>query len=273
MPELPEVETVRRGLLPVWEGRRLTRVTCHRADLRQPFPEGMAQTLTGRTIERLDRRAKYLLVHLSGGVVLIVHLGMSGRMSIAPGADGPVGKHDHVVFVTDRDMRVTFTDPRRFGLMDVVAADALNHHPLLVHLGPEPLGTDFTAAHLQAELAKRRSPIKTILLDQSVVAGLGNIYVCESLYRAGLHPATLGQDVTAAKVKRLVGHVRDVLNEAIAAGGTTLRDHQRPDGELGYFQHQFAVYGRENQPCSCGGTIRRLTQAGRSTFFCPSCQK
>ena len=269
MPELPEVETVRRGLIPVWEGRRFTRVTCYRPNLRQPFPEGFAQTLTGRTVIALERRAKYILVRLSGDLVLIIHLGMSGRVGIAEGEDGPVGPHDHVVFVTDRGIRVTYTDPRRFGLMTLVEGNLLDRHPLLADLGPEPLAADFTLP----DLSHRHTPIKTALLDQTTVAGLGNIYVCESLYRAGIDPQRPAHSLTKKESAELTQMIRAVLTQAIEAGGTTLRDHQRPDGELGYFAQQLAVYGQEGRPCSCGTSIVRLIQAGRSTFFCPTCQK
>ena len=276
MPELPEVETVRRGLLPVWEGRRFARVTCYRPDLRKPFPEGFAQILTGRTVERLDRRAKYLLVRMSGDLVLIVHLGMSGRMTIAQTDDGAVGPHDHVVFVTDDQVRVTFTDPRRFGLMDVCAGADLDRHPLLAALGPEPVGDGFTHRTLGLALAGRAAPIKAALLDQKTVSGLGNIYVCESLFRAGIHPERAAGSLSASEVSKLTVAIKAVLAEAIEAGGSSLKDHQRPDGELGYFQHRFAVYDREGQPCpgcTCKKTVMRLVQSGRSTFFCPSRQK
>jgi len=273
MPELPEVETVRLGLLPVWEGRRFARVTCYRPDLRKPFPEGFAQTLTGRTVERLDRRAKYLLVGLSGGMALIVHLGMSGHMIIAPEDTGPVGKHDHVVFVTDQGIRVTFTDPRRFGLMDLCGTDDLVRHPLLAALGPEPLSPSFDAQVLAHALAGRSVSIKVALLDQKTVAGLGNIYACESLFRSGIHPERAAGSLSKPKIKALTAAIKAVLTEAIAAGGTTLRDHMRPDGQLGYFQHCFDVYDRQGQSCRCGDTVRRVVQSGRSTFFCPQCQK
>ena len=273
MPELPEVETVRRGLLPVWEGRRFTRVTCYRANLRQPFPDGFAQTLTGRIVERLERRAKYLLVRLSGQLTLIIHLGMSGHMVIAETDDGAVGPHDHVVFVTDLGIRVTYTDPRRFGLMTLVDDKHLDRHPLLAALGPEPLYKTFTAKLLGAALSARLAPIKAVLLDQKTVSGLGNIYVCESLYRAKIHPERPARSLTTAETAKLVKVIKAVLAEAITAGGTTLRDHLRPDGQLGYFQHSFAVYDREGQPCACGTPIRRIIQSGRSTFFCPTCQK
>lgn len=276
MPELPEVETVRRGLAKVWEGRRFARVTTYRADLRQPFPEGFAQVLTGACVLRMDRRAKYLLVHLSGDWVLIIHLGMSGRMVISEESGQPLGPHDHVVFVTDEGIRVTFTDPRRFGLMTLAREEELDGHPLLAQLGPEPFDPAFDAACLGRALAGRAAPIKAVLLDQKTVAGLGNIYVCESLFRAGIHPERAARDVAPAKVAVLHAAIREVLTEAIAAGGSSLRDHVTPDGELGYFQHNFAVYDREGLPCpgcDCRRKIQRIVQSGRSTFFCAKRQK
>lgn len=277
MPELPEVETVRRGLAKVWEGRRFERVTCYRPDLRKPFPEGFAQILSGRRVLRMDRRAKYLLVHLSDDWVLIIHLGMSGRMVIAPEeAAQTVGPHDHVVFITDQGVRVTFTDPRRFGLMTLAQAGTLNQHPLLADIGPEPFDPAFDAACLAQALAKRAAPIKSVLLDQKTVAGLGNIYVCESLFRSGIHPEKPANVIPLAKIKILHGAIQQVLTEAIAAGGSTLRDHMQPDGELGYFQHSFAVYGREGEACpgcDCHKKIERIVQSGRSTFFCAKRQK
>ena len=281
MPELPEVETVRRGLAAIWEGRRFLQVTCRRAGLRQPFPPRFAERLTGRTVESMGRRAKYLVIRLDGDLVLLVHLGMSGRMVIAPrGRNEPPGPHDHVSFVSDDGNEVTFTDPRRFGLMTLCAAQDLAGHPLLAGLGPEPLDESFAAPVLAAALDGKAGPIKTVLLDQKVVAGLGNIYVCESLFRAGIAPTRPAGSLTAPEVARLVPAVKAVLTEAIAAGGTTLRDHMRPDGELGYFQHSFAVYGREGEACpgcDCdragGGGVSRLVQAGRSTFFCAKRQR
>lgn len=277
MPELPEVETVRRGLAKVWEGRRFERVTCYRPDLRKPFPEGFAQILSGRRVLRMDRRAKYLLVHLSDDWVLIIHLGMSGRMVIAPDdAAQTVGPHDHVVFITDQGVRVTFTDPRRFGLMTLAQAGTLDQHPLLADIGPEPFDPAFDVACLAQALAKRAAPIKSVLLDQKTVAGLGNIYVCESLFRSGIHPEKPANVIPSAKIKILHGAIQQVLTEAIAAGGSTLRDHMQPDGELGYFQHSFAVYGREGEACpgcDCHKKIERIVQSGRSTFFCAKRQK
>ncbi len=276
MPELPEVETVRRGLAAVWEGRRFAAVACRRADLRQPFPPGFAHRLTGRRVERVGRRAKYLVVALDDGLVLLAHLGMSGRMVIsARGKNTEPGPHDHVIFTTDDDTVVTFTDPRRFGLMTLCDAAELAAHPLLAGLGPEPLDQSFTGAVLASALAGKASAVKVALLDQRVVAGLGNIYVCESLFRAGISPLRPAGSLTASEVARLVPAIKAVLAEAIAAGGSSLRDHVRPDGELGYFQHCFAVYGRAGEACpgctcdpAADGGIRRIVQAGRSTFFC-----
>ncbi|CAA7612448.1 Formamidopyrimidine-DNA glycosylase [Candidatus Terasakiella magnetica] len=279
MPELPEVETVARGLARVWEGRRFASVVTRRAGLRLPFPPHFAQRLTGRTIERVGRRAKYLVVRLDGGLVLLGHLGMSGRMVISGLKNTPPGPHDHVEFVTDDGVVVTLTDPRRFGLMILCDAAEVEAHPLLAGIGPEPLEAGFDAQVLAGALAGKATPIKSALLDQKVVAGLGNIYVCESLFRARISPLRPARDVTRDEIGLLVGCVKDVLTEAIAAGGSSLRDHVRPDGELGYFQHGFKVYGREGEPCpdcagapACGG-IRRIAQAGRSTFYCAERQR
>ncbi len=283
MPELPEVETVRRGLQPVMEGRAIARAEIRRDGLRRPFPARMGERLEGRRVERLRRRAKYLLADLSSGETLIIHLGMSGRMLVGDGAPGafhpPHGvhaRHDHVIFHLEGGARVTFNDARRFGLMDLAPTDGLEEHPLFRDLGPEPLGNAFSETHLASALRARRSPLKTALLDQRVVAGLGNIYVCEALHRAGLSPHRQGARTAPARLAGLVPVIREVLNEAIAAGGSSLRDHRQASGELGYFQHAFRVYGREGEPCltpRCGGTIRRSVQAGRSTFWCPRCQR
>jgi len=277
MPELPEVETVARGLARVWDGRRFTRVEIRRAGLRRPFPPGLAARLTGRRVESVGRRAKYLLVHLDGGLVLLGHLGMSGRMVIGPAADP--GPHDHVIFETEEQVCVTFRDPRRFGLLDLVAVDGLPAHPLLAGLGPEPLDPAFDAAALAAALAGKSGPIKTVLLDQRVVAGIGNIYASESLFQAGIAPTRPAGGLDAAETAALAAAIRDVLARAVAAGGSSLRDHASPDGTLGYFQHGFAVYGRAGEPCpacpgppECGG-IERLVQAGRATFHCAKRQK
>jgi len=275
MPELPEVETVARGLAGAWEGRRFVAVTCRRAGLRQPFPPDFAARLTGRTVEQVGRRAKYLVVRLEGGLIMLGHLGMSGRMVISGLRNTPPGRHDHVEFVTDRSVVVTLTDPRRFGLLTLCDAAGLAAHPLLAGLGPEPLDPAFDARVLAAALAGKATPIKSALLDQRVVAGLGNIYVCESLFRCGVSPLRDAGALTPAEIARLVEAIKAVLAEAIAAGGSSLRDHVRPDGELGYFQHNFKVYGRTGQPCSgpcpgapgCGGIVR-IVQSGRSTFYC-----
>lgn len=291
MPELPEVETVRMGLQPVLEGKRFTRVEIRRGDLRVPFPKDFAKRLTGRKIARLWRRAKYLLGELDGGETLVVHLGMSGNMSVyAEGRERKLGnylyapargnagqgKHDHVVMETDAPAMIVFTDHRRFGLMTLIKTDTLDQDPLFKGLGIEPLSDEFDAAYLNAALKGKRTPIKAALLDQRVVAGLGNIYVCEALFRAGISPKRLAAKVAGARAAPLVTAIKAVLKEAIKAGGSSLRDHKRVDGELGYFQHHFAVYDREGAKCTkkgCKGTIKRIVQSGRSTFYCPSCQK
>jgi formamidopyrimidine-DNA glycosylase len=283
MPELPEVETVRRGLSPVMEGEVIARAEVNRPDLRWPFPPDMAARLTGQRVTQLRRRSKYILADLSSGESLLVHLGMSGRMLIS---GDPLGqfvhdhpapeKHDHVVFHMGNGARVTFNDPRRFGAMDLLDTASADSHKLLSSIGPEPLGNDFHEDHLIAALRGKNTPIKTALLDQRIVAGLGNIYVCETLYRAGIHPARKAGRIAAKRVGSLVPIIRDVLNEAITAGGSTLRDFKRADGELGYFQHSFDVYGREAEPCrseGCTHQITRIVQSGRSSFYCPQCQR
>jgi formamidopyrimidine-DNA glycosylase len=278
MPELPEVETVRQGLAPVFEGRRIARVLQRRPDLRYPLPARFAARLEGRRVERLDRRAKYILARLENGEVLLVHLGMSGRFTVhAPQSGADLGAHDHVVFDMEDGTRIVYSDHRRFGFMDLIAGTSLEANAHLAELGPEPLGNGFSGAVLAARLKGRRAPVKAALLDQRTVAGLGNIYVCEALHRAGLAPTRIAASAaTPRRSEDLACAIRAVLNEAIAAGGSTLRDYARTDGELGYFQHAFAVYGREGEPCSkagCGGTVRRIVQSGRSTFYCPRCQK
>ena len=280
MPELPEVETVCRGLRPWLEGRRLARVIQNRPDLRWPLPRDFAARLQGRRIERIDRRAKYILAHLDDGWVLLAHLGMSGRMSVAADPEAPLEPHDHVVLMTEEGCQVRFNDPRRFGAMDLIAADALEEHWLLRELGPEPLGNAFNGPELAARLAGRRTPIKAALLDQKTVAGLGNIYVCEALFLAGLSPRRLAHTVQGARAERLASAVREVLQRAIAAGGSSLRDYRQASGELGYFQHDWAVYDKEGLPCpgcdcdvAVTGGIRRLVQSGRSTFHCPRRQR
>ncbi|MDB5472605.1 MAG: formamidopyrimidine-DNA glycosylase [Caulobacter sp.] len=283
MPELPEVETVRRGLAPTLEGHRLVRVQQLRPDLRFPFPDGFVQRLTGATITRLDRRAKYLLGHLDRGDSLVMHLGMTGRFEIdglVPGefdrAADPDPKHAHVIFETEAGGMVTYYDPRRFGFMGLVPTAELETHPWFAGMGPEPLGPAFTADTLIKAFAGRRQGPKTLLLDQRVVAGLGNIYVSEALHRVGISPLKPAGSISKKRIPPLVAAIRDVLAEAVEVGGSTLRDFAAADGALGYFQHRFRVYDREGQPCptpGCGGTIARVVQAGRSTFYCPKCQK
>jgi formamidopyrimidine-DNA glycosylase len=287
MPELPEVETVRRGLQPVLEGARLSRVEARRADLRFPFPEGFVQRLTGATIQTLSRRAKYLMAALDRGETLVMHLGMSGRFEITrpegtvrPGefiyAADPDPKHAHVVFETEAGAKVTYYDPRRFGYMALIETAALPQHPWFAALGPEPLSPDFNAAGLAKAFAGRKQGPKTLLLDQRVVAGLGNIYVCEALNRSRISPFKPAGTIAKARLGPLVTIIQEVLEEAIAAGGSTLRDYAGADGALGYFQHRFRCYGREGEAClneGCNGVIARQVQAGRSTFYCPVCQR
>lgn len=283
MPELPEVETVRRGLAPVMEGQVIARADVNRPDLRWPFPPDMAERLTGQFVERLRRRSKYILADLSDGETLLIHLGMSGRMTVS---GDPLGrfvrdhpamqKHDHVVLHMGNGARITFNDPRRFGAMDLMETQGAESHRLLAGLGPEPLGNAFNEDHLVAALRGRMTPIKSALLDQRVVAGLGNIYVCEVLFRAGISPRRKAGRIAALRVAGMVPIIRQVLDEAIEAGGSSLRDFRQADGELGYFQHSFDVYGREGEACrrdGCDGIIARLVQSGRSSFHCPRCQR
>ena len=281
MPELPEVETVRRGLLPVMEGRLITAAAVNRPDLRWPFPMGMADRLTGKRVLALRRRSKYILADLNSGETLIIHLGMSGRMLISGQMIGQFhenhpapAKHDHVVLDMDNGARVTFNDARRFGAMDLTATQDTEKHWLIKDIGPEPLGNAFSETSLRARLKGRNTPIKTALLDQKNVAGLGNIYVCEVLHRAGINPTTLSGKLSGPRVASLVPIIRQVLTEAIDAGGSSLKDYRQTDGELGYFQHRFRVYDREGAPCAtCATPIGRIVQSGRSTFYCPACQK
>jgi formamidopyrimidine-DNA glycosylase len=282
MPELPEVETVRRGLEPVLAGRTIARAEVRRPDLRWPFPPGLAARLTGARVARLRRRSKYLLADLDGSETLIVHLGMSGRILVSGAQVGAFHhphpapeKHDHVVRDLETGPRITLNDARRFGAVDLWPTPDLDSHRLLAGLGPEPLGNGFHAAYLAERLAGRATPVKAALLDQRTVAGLGNIYVCEALWRARISPLRLAREVTAAETDALVAEVRAVLLDAIAAGGSSLRDYRQADGELGYFQHAFAVYDREGAPCprpGCEGTVARAVQSGRSSFHCPVCQ-
>ncbi len=287
MPELPEVETVRRGLVPAMEGVRIARAELRRADLRWPFPPDMAARLTGARVLQLRRRSKYLLADLDRGESLIVHLGMSGRMVVSglaaahvPGQfhfDHPaLETHDHVILHMENGARVTFNDPRRFGAMDLCATDALEAHPLLAVIGPEPLGNGFHANYLAERLRGRRMPVKAALLDQRIVAGLGNIYVCEALFRAGISPRRAAGRIGRARLARLADAIRETLIDAIAAGGSSLRDYRQADGALGYFQTTFRVYGRESGAClgpGCPGQVRRIVQSGRSSFYCPRCQR
>lgn len=283
MPELPEVETVRRGLLPAMEGQKVTRLEVNRPDLRWPFPPDMAARVTGARVNHLRRRSKYLLIDLDTEETLLVHLGMSGRMVVS---GDPLGqfvhehpaqeKHDHVVFHMENGARITFNDPRRFGAMDLLRTAEQDRHKLLAALGPEPLGNQFDALYLIGAFAGKRTPVKTALLDQRIVSGLGNIYVCEALYRARISPKRLAGGISATRLDRLVPAIRDVLRAAIDAGGSSLRDFRQADGELGYFQHSFDVYGREGEPCKtpgCDKTIKRIVQSARSTFYCTSCQR
>jgi formamidopyrimidine-DNA glycosylase len=293
MPELPEVETVRRGLAPVMEGARFDQVEARRRDLRWPLPKDFAQRLEGRTVNGLGRRAKYLLADLSSGDVLLMHLGMSGSFRVLrDGGENVPGAyhhersqqlaHDHVVFRMSNGAVVTFNDPRRFGSMKLVRSAELEQEPLLRALGPEPLGNAFDAEMLARACAGKKTSLKAALSDQRVVAGLGNIYVSEALHRALLSPKRRASTIATRagqpneRAGKLVQAIRDVLNDAIRAGGSSLRDHRRTDGELGMFQHNFRVYDRDGTPCptpGCNGTIKRIVQTGRSTFFCPVCQK
>jgi formamidopyrimidine-DNA glycosylase len=288
MPELPEVETVRRGLAPAMEGERFDKVEVRRGDLRWPLPRGFAQKLHGKLVEGLGRRAKYLLADLSSGDVLLMHLGMSGSFRVGknstPGTyyheRSKSTAHDHIVFHMSNGTTVTFNDPRRFGSMKLVPRARLDQEPLLRALGPEPLGNEFDAAMLAKACAGKKTSLKAALSDQRVVAGLGNIYVCEALFRARLSPKRQASTIAGRngrpneRSERLVEAIKAVLKDAIEAGGSSLRDHRRADGSLGDFQHNFRVYDREGEPCpGCKGTIKRVVQVGRSTFYCPSCQK
>jgi len=275
MPELPEVETVRRGLALKMTGRRIVQAELRRADLRRPFPPALAKRLDGARIGALGRRGKYILIELDSDGLLLLHLGMSGRVT-AGAAGVPDAPHDHVVLRLDDGIVIRFNDPRRFGLLDYLKRGEEASHPLLAALGPEPLEASFNGAYLAAALAGRMTPIKSALLDQRVVAGLGNIYVCEALFRSGVSPRRLAGSVGHRRAERLVDGIRSVLTEAIEAGGSSLRDYVQADGELGYFQHRWAVYSHEGDPCpgcDCGGAVRRIVQSGRSTFYCPKRQR
>lgn len=293
MPELPEVETVKRGIAPLLEGRKIVRVVKRRPDLRIAFPDDFETRIEGRLVEKVDRRAKYLLIYLAGTGpdrnVLICHLGMSGKINLkaardrkAPKSNDPESyapesyeKHDHVIFETDRGDLIIYNDPRRFGLMTLCPEKDLDQHRFFKAMGPEPLGNGFDGPFLRKRLENKKTPIKSALLDQRVVVGLGNIYVCEALFEAGISPFCTGAEMAEEACEKLVPIIRDVLRRAIEAGGSTLKDYARVDGELGYFQHQFKVYGREGESCikeDCTGVIERQAQSGRSTFYCPHCQ-
>lgn len=296
MPELPEVETVKRGLAPYMEGRRLLKLELRRADLRFPFPDGFAKATENQEISALGRRSKYLLADLSNDQVIIMHLGMSGSFRI----DGPDEKadplakdafthergklpaHDHVIFHLTGGIRVIYNDPRRFGFMTIVARPEFEDHPYIKNLGVEPTGNALNPDYLATAFSNKKAPIKSALLDQSIIAGLGNIYVCESLWRAKISPTLAAKSLVTSsgqstkRLRALTDHIRDVIQEAIASGGSSLRDHVQASGELGYFQHQFSVYDKAGQPCTrkgCAGVITRIVQSNRSSFFCPSCQK
>jgi formamidopyrimidine-DNA glycosylase len=292
VPELPEVETVRRGLQPVMEGARIVKLDARRPDLRRPLPKDFAKRVEGETVLGIGRRAKYLTVDLSSGDVLLMHLGMSGSFRVGhedkaatPGVfhhpRSAAAAHDHVVFHMSSGATVTFNDPRRFGLMLLVPRTEFEAHPLMREIGPEPLGNAFDAALLAQSCAGRKTSLKAALLDQTVVAGLGNIYVCEALHRSHLSPKRRASTISTrgapnARAEALVEAIKAVLTAAIKAGGSSLRDHRQTDGELGYFQHHFRVYDREGEPCptpGCKGTVKRIVQNGRSTYFCPVCQK
>lgn len=292
MPELPEVETVVCGLRPALEGKRIARVEARRPDLRFPLPDQFADRLTGRTVIEVVRRAKYILIRLDNGETWLAHLGMSGRFTVSPGATVTSGqaahnsggvlpeKHDHVILEMADGGRVVFNDTRRFGYMDLIPRGGEADSPYLRTIGPEPLSEDFNPDYIVGALRGKKTPIKVALLDQKMVAGIGNIYACEALWRAGLSPRRSAHTVTGRRAVRLVDAVQSVLTEAIAAGGSSLRDYVQTNGELGYFQHNWAVYGREGEACTkCGGTgekpcrVRRIVQSGRSTFYCPSRQR
>jgi len=273
LPELPEVETVKLGLQPTLLGHKFTFVETRRGDLRIPFPENFERRLLGRRVNRLWRRAKYILADLDGGETLVIHLGMSGRISIN---DQPATKHDHVVFDTDAPAHIVFTDHRRFGLMTLVETKLIDSHKLFRGLGIEPLSESFDATYLARILKGKKTPIKSALLDQRVIAGLGNIYVCEALWRARISPRRRAARVTSRQAALLAPAIQSVLREAMRLGGSSLRDHRRTNGELGEFQKTFSVYDREGEPClrdSCNGTVKRVVQSGRSSFYCPACQK
>ena len=275
MPELPEVETSRRGLIPILEGNTITKVIKRRDKIRIPIPEDFEKRITGQRVRTIKRRAKYIQIFLADGDVIICHLGMSGKFVIKQKDDKNFAKHDHVIFETDKNDLVIYNDPRRFGVMTICAESELENHKLFKDMAVEPLGNEFNGEYLHSQIKNRKSAIKTTLLDQRVVVGLGNIYVCEALNMAKISPVKKANTLTEIEIERLVPIIRNVLNRAIDAGGSSLKDFVKVDGDLGYFQHQFVTYGREKEPCKnegCKGQIERIIQSARSTFYCPNCQ-
>jgi formamidopyrimidine-DNA glycosylase len=277
VPELPEVETVKRGLSPVFEGKTLVEAKAFRKDIRFPIPENLERALVGKKIRSVKRRAKYILIEIEDGPIIILHLGMSGRIFISPSPPHPrLLKHDHIVFETSSGARVAFNDARRFGFLVFANVSDIEEHKFFKDMGPEPLGNEFSGPVLSARLTGKKSSIKAALLDQKTVAGLGNIYVSEALYRSKISPLRQGGSLTEDEAEELAIEIKSVLGEAIEAGGSSLKDFKDVDGELGYFQHSFKVYGREGEPCpknKCGGVIKKITQNNRSSFYCPKCQK
>ena len=276
MPELPEVETVKRGLSPFLAGRKIVSVEKARPDLRWPIPRSLEHVLTGTRVLKLERRGKYILWYTQDGMVMILHLGMSGRVLITKDLPKAKNAHDHLIFETEDGFFIRYNDPRRFGFIDIVPLKNLAEYRSLAALGPEPLSNEFNASSLRQKISKKQSPIKSVLLDQTIIAGLGNIYVCEALHRSGISPRRKAKNISENKIDSLVIAIRVVLQDAINAGGSTLKDHLQTTGEMGYFQHQFRVYSREGEKCvkkSCSGIIKRIIQSGRSTFFCGRCQR
>ena len=275
MPELPEVETVMRGMQPALEGKKLINIEARCDSLRWPIPNNFADRLRGRRVINIARRAKYILWYLDDETVMILHLGMSGRVSITAKRPSKIEKHDHLIFTTEEGAVIRFNDARRFGMVDLSTSGSVFQHKLLRQIGPEPLSNDFNELSLKEMLRGKKTTIKNALLDQRVVAGLGNIYVCESLFRSNISPKRLALNVKGKRLKTLSLNIREVLNEAILAGGSSLRDHAQTNGDIGYFQHNFMVYGREGQACKkngCGNKVNRIIQSGRSTFYCTKCQ-
>ncbi len=283
MPELPEVETIMRGISPFLEGARIKKIKLNRADLRWPFPENFASRVKGAKVLNLKRRSKYILIDLSTSETLLIHLGMSGKLLVSGSKIGnyfyessKLANHDHVIFELNDGTIITYNDPRRFGAMDLAKTDDLNNHKFLEKLGPEPLANNFNSDYLKIQLSKKESPIKNVLLNQSVVAGLGNIYVCEALFMSGISPKKIACKISKNKCEKLVHNIRQILISAIEAGGSSLKDFTDIQGNSGYFQLEFSVYGRENEYCkttNCDRKIKRISQSGRSSFYCPYCQR